>query len=1290
MRRAAATVAVLLLGASVARAQPPVPLDPASLQGDSPQTRKRLAEAEQKVLGGKAPDAIEDLQRILDEAGDDLITVDGKQFRPARWVAHQILAKLPPNTLKAYQGRIEEPARKLLDAGKRDRDPRPLWQLLDRFFVSRPAEEALLLLGDLLFERGEFRTAELLWRRLVPEVNPDIPYPSPKTDAVAVRARVILAAIFQGDLDRAKAELADLKAKHPNAAGSIAGKTGPFAETLQPLLERPPQLPPAAAGDASWPAFAGGPGRTGRVAGRMAVHWPRQPTWLTTLPTPTPGRAPFGHPVVVDGRVYVGDGSRVFTCDLFTGNPLTGKMSPLPGAAAAGSQSDPCSVLTAAGGRLYARGGPAVLRPLEPAAAGGAAEESGLVCYGLFGQPRRTGPSLTELWRVKPPSAEARVPVVWEGAPLVADGRMWAAFARLEGGRVVHAVAGYDPADTGTAPDRPAWVAELGDSQLPPTSPGTEARTRHELLTIAGRNVVFGSNAGLVVALNAVTGRRAWAFKYPRTGKRPADAARAAEPAPAVAVGGRVFVAPTDADRVYALDAETGRILWESGPTEGAQILGVTRGRLVVTVAGPLRSLRGLSVRTGSYVEPEGWVQSDGGGLPSYGRGFVTDDLVVWPSRVGLWFLDAETGSPRRSAMLTMLPPPQEGQFGNVAYADGVLVVVTPTAVWGYVSEEKRFGSVPRAGIEPERVQFEKLIDEAERRLADDDPRGARETLVRVAGGDLPARFRAWAAARLLILGPAVDGGAKLPPDVRELMRPELRGEWLVTAKGELLTLDALIARHTGRAATPNHPPPFVTLPARPSRAAPGRAADAAIDRTVRLPPAAVPLRPIMGACGPPGHVFAAAGTDLLAVALEGGAIVQHVAPEAFTHAADLGEGFVAAGPFAVALYGSGRKPEWVFRVPDTDPLPARPGALAIRTDEVAPIPALSSFVLSGSWLFARLGERHLIAFDLKARRVVWVLGAHGQPRIEPIGFPNSPRFGPHLFVSGRLIAAQLSDGRRWTIRAETGRVWDGNGGTFEGTVPPGFGDSTAPVPWAGLPVEVDPNRIAFSDGPGLVRLHNLTTRRVKWAYGAGGESSLTGEPPQVRMWDDAVLVAVRRNHGVEIDRIELTDGKSVWTGGPIFLDADRANLAAADADARRLYVPFADKLGAFALTTGKPVWEAELPDTHGAGGWVVRAGRKVVIAYPENAIPCEPVAGVWERVSSSFLRRPRAWRLPWLAGTLYDAWVERTVPVLLFDPESGKLLKTVEISARGPVVTAYFDDDLTVIATGDRVVWIR
>src|SRR5439155_1978120 len=198
----------------------------------------------------------------------------------ARWVVHQVLAALPPDALRAYQDRVEEPARKLLDAGRRDRDPRPLWLLLDRYFASRPAGDGLLLLGDLLFERGRFRTAELVWRRLLPRTadrawerllaeDPDLAYPNPAADPAAVRARVVLAVIFQGDTDRARQELARLAILHPGARGPFGGRDAPYAETLEAFLADPPRFPPDAggAGRRDWPTFGGGPDRAGRVAG---------------------------------------------------------------------------------------------------------------------------------------------------------------------------------------------------------------------------------------------------------------------------------------------------------------------------------------------------------------------------------------------------------------------------------------------------------------------------------------------------------------------------------------------------------------------------------------------------------------------------------------------------------------------------------------------------------------------------------------------------------------------------------------------------------------------------------------------------------------------------------------------------------------------------------------------------------------------------------------------------------------------------------------------------------------
>jgi outer membrane protein assembly factor BamB len=1250
-------------GPGRAEGQPPALPDPANLRGDSVQTRKRLAEADAKLLAGKTADAIDDLQRILDEAGDDLITIDNKQFRPARLIAFQILAKLPPDALKVYQDRTDEPARKLLDAGTRDRDPRPLWQLLDRYFISRPAEGALMLLGDLLFERGEFRTAEVLWRRLLPDANADVVYPLARTDAAAARARIVLAAVFQGEPGRAKAELAILKEKHPNAAGPLAGTSGPYAELLKPYLDRLPELAPGTADGRGWPTLGGDPHRSGHVAGRFPRYWPGRPTWTRDIPNPpgSPLRSPFGHPVIADGRVYVSDGRRVFAFD-----PSRRSATPV-WTPAEGKTGSPSATLTATGDRLFARLGPPVIRPVDPprSVKGKADHEPDDAVLACFDLDPNAKPGARLLWRLKPPVSDGRSAAVWEGAPLVADGRMWAALARYEGGRLAHAVACFDPADPTAAPDRPVWVTDVSDGAQPP---GSEARTRQELLALAGRNVVFCSNAGAVVALDAVTGRRAWGFKYPRSAKRLADAAGSPDPAPCVAAGGRVFVAPADTDRVFALDAETGKFLWESDPVEGAQILGVARNRVIVTVTGQIRGIRGLGVATGSHREPDGWSQTTNRAVVSFGRGLVSDDAIVWPTRDGLHFLRPDDGRPLRSAL--------PGQFGNLAYADGILVAVTPSQVLGFVADGKR------AGIDPVRAAFDALADEAERRLGEGKPDTARETLLRAARGEFPPRLRAWAAARLLLLVPPVDDPSKLPADVRAAIDPALLSEWVLPPDGVPVTLESLLARHTGQPHTAGPPPVSTPVDHKPEDA-PGLRETARIERTLKLPAGSIPLRPIPGSANHPERLFTAAGRELLAVELHTGATARFAAADRFTHAAEFPGGFVATGLDAVAVYGPDRRPGWVFRVPDTDPLPDRPGRLTIRTDEPGPVPPLSSFVLAGTWLFARLGDDHLIALDLRGKRVGWVLGASGRPRFEPFALPGGPRFEPHFAVVGRLLVAQLSDGRRWTIRADTGRVVNGGSAIASG-------DETAPVAWVSPPAEIAPHRLAVADGPGLVRLLTFPLGRAKWAYETGGDASLTGEPPQVRAWGDAVFVAVRRNHGVEIDRLDASVGRSSWTGGPAFLDTDRIDLSAADADAERLYIPAGGVLLAIDRDDGKPAWEMDLPETNGAGGWVVRAGANVVIAYPEFAVSAEPLADVWGRVGRSLRRPPAPGRLPGLAGTLYDAWVDRAVPVLLFDPESGKLLRRLDVPARGPFVTAYFGRELAVVATGDRVCWLK
>ena len=191
----------------------------------------------------------------------------------------------------------------------------------------------------------------------------------------------------------------------------------------------------------------------------------------------------------------------------------------------------------------------------------------------------------------------------------------------------------------------------------------------------------------------------------------------------------------------------------------------------------------------------------------------------------------------------------------------------------------------------------------------------------------------------------------------------------------------------------------------------------------LKLPPAVAPLRSIPGReVVRQKHLFAAGPRAVVAVPLDQTAETVYAPTDLFTHAADLRTGFVAVGPFAVAVYGPEREPLWVFRVPATDRLPNGPPPFRVLLRSRSRIaPHLSSFVLAGTWLLARSVSTTSSRLDLSARRVAWVLDSAARARYEPNQFPGTARFGSHFAVNGKFIVAQLSDGRRWFVELRTG-----------------------------------------------------------------------------------------------------------------------------------------------------------------------------------------------------------------------------------------------------------------------------
>ena len=108
---------VLLLWIAAGRADLPMEeLPAAKLPGESAPTARRLAEARKRVEQEQWADAIEEYQRILEEAGDDLVPLNLQKPRhcvQARRLVHAALAALPPTARRLYQKRVDEQAQKL-------------------------------------------------------------------------------------------------------------------------------------------------------------------------------------------------------------------------------------------------------------------------------------------------------------------------------------------------------------------------------------------------------------------------------------------------------------------------------------------------------------------------------------------------------------------------------------------------------------------------------------------------------------------------------------------------------------------------------------------------------------------------------------------------------------------------------------------------------------------------------------------------------------------------------------------------------------------------------------------------------------------------------------------------------------------------------------------------------------------------------------------------------------------------------------------------------------------------
>jgi outer membrane protein assembly factor BamB len=623
-------------------------------------------------------EAIETLRQLTENSEGKLLGVTERRWIGLADYCQMQLAALPPQALKLYRSRVDPVAEKWYEEGIARRDRRLLGLVVQKAFASSWGDKALLALGEIALESGQYGAARRAWQRILPAEPPPGAaqswpgFPDTHLDLATVRARLVLVSILEGDAARAREELAQMVRLYPNSRGRLGGREVNFVAALGELLAQSAAWP-VAKSSPDWPTFAGAPARN-KQAARMVDA--ARVAWHVPLPrlvelsknqlhagaaAADPAALLAYHPLVVGKRVLVNNRREILALKATDGKPAWGSTEAIyrePLEEAAALAGDPAEALgmarftmTAYRGRLYARMGSAVTsRPQQPVATTG---NGYLVCLDLEAEGRLVWKSTAEEgW-------------AYEGSPL-ADGTNVYVAMRRNDIRPQAYVACLD-AQSG----RLRWRRFICGAESP--ARGMLFQLSHNLLTLDEDILYYNTNLGAVAALSAEDGRLLWLSLYPR--ERRGDLLHLAahwnrDLNPCLMDHGTLLVAPADSPRIFAFDAGTGQILWQSETQldDVLHLLGVSGNQLIA--AGQRLYWIGLRDEHRGQIEH---VWPDGAEKLGYGRGLLAGDCVLWPTRQKIFALDQKTAQPRKAIDLA----PLGITGGNLLVADGRLLIAT-------------------------------------------------------------------------------------------------------------------------------------------------------------------------------------------------------------------------------------------------------------------------------------------------------------------------------------------------------------------------------------------------------------------------------------------------------------------------------------------------------------------------------------------------------------------------------------------------------------------------------------
>ncbi|MCK5944136.1 MAG: PQQ-binding-like beta-propeller repeat protein [Planctomycetes bacterium] len=156
-------------------------------------------------------------------ARNSVYSHDGRIYRPVRRLCHELLSRMPDGGIELYRTKFEYAAEEMLQDALEQGSTTALEQVANRYFITLPAGQAMMLLADRLMHQGRYRGAVQVLRDLL-EI-----YPEQNRRRLGIREvwcefKIALCLRLAGESDSAQEAVTQLADQHEEESLRILGQ----------------------------------------------------------------------------------------------------------------------------------------------------------------------------------------------------------------------------------------------------------------------------------------------------------------------------------------------------------------------------------------------------------------------------------------------------------------------------------------------------------------------------------------------------------------------------------------------------------------------------------------------------------------------------------------------------------------------------------------------------------------------------------------------------------------------------------------------------------------------------------------------------------------------------------------------------------------------------------------------------------------------------------------------------------------------------------------------------------